>query len=192
MSKPRIQSLEALDDYVTGTMPETEADAFEEELFAAATTGTDADARWFDRFHRLMARIGPSEMLIRATGAADVAELRKHGVRVHVVELGAGGKVDYTVPESAVDVIVSKLSVDVRPYDDVVATIENPDGTVLHTFRDCLGEPGTGNLYALCAAPLARKSLGAAPRVTRITGVRKGASTREQIALFETTPVPIP
>lgn len=188
----RIQSLEALDDYVTGTMPDAEAEVFEEELFAAATAGADDEARWFDRFHRLVAWIGPSEMLIRATGAADIEEMRRQGLRVHVVEYGRSGKVSYTVPASPFDVIVSKLDVDVRPYDDVVATVENPDGTVLHTFRDCLGEPGTGNLYALCAAPLARKSMGAAPRVTRITGIRKGTTAREQIALFETTPVAIP
>lgn len=177
--------LEALDDYVTGTMQGEEADAFEEALFAAAARGEDHDARWFERFNLLWFARG--EVLIRPTTAADIDAMRGAGLDVCLLEWGAGGDVEYT-PSDA-QYVVTRVGCDVRGYDAVVTTIENPDGRVLHTFPDCLGEPGTGHLYAVCGARLANLSWGGGPRVIRVTGAKQGAAERQQIALYRLTPV---
>lgn len=180
-----MSKLERLDDYVTGTMPDDEAAGFEEELFAAAAKGEDEEARWFERFQLLMSWFAKDGLLVRGTTAEDVDALVAAGLKVHVVELEADKTLAYE--EKDVDIVVTHVPLDVRGYDDVIATIERPDGRVLHTFRDCMSDPKTGHLYAICAAPLANLAWGGGPRVTRVTGVRRAPgepadSRREELA----------
>jgi hypothetical protein len=186
----RIKSLEHLDDYVTGTMPEDEAAGFEEELFAAAAAGEGAaeDARWFERFQLLVGYLAKGDVLVRGTTAEDVSALVKGGAKVHLVKLEPGT----TRYESRtdVDVVVTHVPVDVRDYESVEATIENPDGRVLHTFRDCMGDPRTGHLYAICATPLANLAWGGGPRVGRVTGVKRGETERKELAIYRLEPLP--
>ena len=182
----RIKRLEHLYDYVTGSMTDDEAAGFEEELFAAAAHGDAEEARWFERFRLLVEYLGKGDFFIRGATAEDVAALVKGGSKVHVVELGPG-VIPYEL-RTDVDIVVTHVPVDVRDYESVEASIENPDGRVLHTFRDCLGDPTTGHLYAICATPLANMAWGGGPRLGRVTGVKRGETERKELALYRITP----
>jgi hypothetical protein len=186
----RIKSLEHLDDYVTGTMSDDDAAGFEEELFEAAAKGDGSadEARWFERFRLLVELLAKGDFLVRGSTAEDVEALTKGGLRVHVVELVRDRVLPYE-KRTDVDIVVTHVPVDVRDYESVEATIENPDGRVLHTFRDCMGDPKSGHLYAICAMPLANMAWGGGPRVGRITGVKRGETERKELALYRLEPV---
>jgi len=183
-----MKRLEQLDDYATGLMPDALADSFEEEMFAAAARGEDEDDRWYDRFYRLMLYIAQGGVLIRGTTAEDIADLRAHGLRVHVVDMGAGGPCTWNNPKDEVDLIVTHTPIDIRGWDHVDVEVSNPDGKPVHTFKDVLPDPQTGNLYAICAPPLAMMSYGERRRITRVTGLRPGETEREAIAVYDSSP----
>lgn len=179
--------VDRLDDYVTGTMPDAEADDFEAELFAAAAKGEDEDARWFERFLLMMGEFCKDDFLIRGATAEDVAKLSQAGAKVHMVDFSIDEPLAFEERHD-VDIIVSHLPLDVREYDTVEVVIERPSGEVLHTFRDCLGDPKTGHLYAICAAPLANMAWGGGPRVARVTGVKRGEESRQELAVYRLEP----
>lgn len=187
----RIKNLEHLDDYVSGTMSDDDAAGFEEELFAAAAKGEGGadEARWFERFRLLVEWIAQGDFLIRGSTAEDVNALVKGGAKVHLITLDPNAPLPYE-KRTDVDIVVTHVPVDVRDYESVEATIENPDGRVLHTFRDCMGDPNTGHLYAICARPLANMAWGGGPRVGRVTGVKDGE--RKELALYRLEPVTKP
>jgi len=112
------------------------------------------------------------------------------GFKVHVVDFGGGGKATYTIPSEPVDFVVTHVRLDIRAYESVEATIERPDGTLLHTFRDVLPDPTTGEIYGMCRAPLSDLAWAGGPRVTRVTGLKNGV--REVIAVYEITPLRTP
>jgi hypothetical protein len=184
----RITRLEHLDDYVTGTMPDDEAASLEEELFAAAARGEAEEARWFERFQLLVGYLAKGDFLVRGATAEDVTALEKGGAKVRVISLVEGEQISYE-RRTDVDIVVTHVPVDVRDYESVEATIENPDGRVLHTFRDCMGDPATGHLYAICATPLANMAWGGGPRVGRVTGVKRGETERRELAIYRLEPV---
>lgn len=183
-----MKHLESLDDYALGLMPDALAEPFEEALFAAAAKGEDDDVRFYDRMRRLVDYVAQGGILVRGTTAEDLDDLRRGGLRVHIADVGTGGTCEWVKPLGEVDLIVTHARVDIRGWESVNVDVENPDGTHLHTFRDVLPDPASGNLYAVCAPPLAMMSYGAARRISRISGVRPGATEREVIAVYDTTP----
>jgi hypothetical protein len=86
-----------------------------------------------------------------------------------------------------VEIVVTRLGVDVRGFDHVEVECQTLAGQPIKTFRDVRCDPETGALYAVCEAPLARLSVLAGPVVATVTGVRGGQ--REVIAGFETHPI---
>lgn len=56
----------------------------------------------------------------------------------------------------------------------------------MKTFRGVECDPTSGNIYAICAAPLARMAYAERRRISRITGVRNGK--RELIAVYDSAP----
>lgn len=184
----KTKSLEHLDDYVTGSMSDDDAAIFEEELFASSARGEATEARWFERFALLIEWVAKGDFLIRGATAEDVDALAKGGAKVLLITLDPDAPLPYE-KRTDIDIVVTRVPIDVRDYESVEATIENPDGRVLHTFRDCMGDPSTGNLYAICAAPLANMAWGGGPRVGRITGVKRGTTAREQLGFYRLEPV---
>lgn len=182
-----MSDLDRLDDYVTGVLDDDAASAFEDEMFAAC--GEDgalsADLRFFERTHRLVAWLSRHVRLNAPSTAADVDALRAAGVKLHVIDVVAE-KVEIAAWPDDTDVVVLVNRADIRGYDDVEVAVENPDGTLVKTFRGVLGEPDTGNVYAICAAPLAKLAFATKHRIARMTGMRNGK--RELIMVFETVP----
>jgi hypothetical protein len=177
------QHLVELDDYASGRMSNEDAAAFEERLFAAPE---DEDVRFFDRTHRLMEWLASLGGLTGGATARDVEALRAQGLRVHVVELGSGGNVDVEPWGEDVQIVVFHNTLDLSGYEDVEVEVQNPDGTPIKTFRSVQCDPDSGNIYAVCAAPLAKMAYGDKRRISRITGVRGGS--RETIALYDSAP----
>lgn len=182
------RDLERLDDYATGVLADADADAFEEEMFAASGEDGEltADLRFYERAHRLIAWLSARVRLNAASTAADVDALRATGAKIHVIDVTTE-KVEIGAWADDIDVVVLISRVDIRGYDDVEVEVENSDGTLVKTFRGVLGEPDTGNVYAICAAPLAKLAFSTQRRLAKMSGVRNGK--RELITVFETVPV---
>lgn len=180
------EEIARLDDYVTGVLDDDTAAEFEEEMFAAVAA-EPGELVFFDRAHRLLAWLTPRVRLDGPSTGADVEALRAAGLKVHIIEL-TSEKTDIDPWPEDVQVVVLACRVDIRGYEDVEVEVENPDGTLVKTFRGVLGEPDTGNVYAICAEPLAKLGYGTKRRISRFTGIRGGR--RELITVYDTVPRP--
>jgi hypothetical protein len=178
-------NLARLDDYTSGLLSDDEESALEEEMFASPD---DANLRFFDRAHRLLEWLASRAGLASGVTANDIEALVARGVRVHSIEYGGerGSKVTIEPWASEVEVVVFHNTSDLREWQDIEIEVENLDGTHVKTFRGVRPDPTSGNVYGICAAPLAQMAYGDRPRVTRFTGVRGGK--REVIAVYESTP----
>lgn len=196
MSAPN-EPLLRLDDYVTGDMPESEAAAFEEDLFAAAADadpsvdvfkagGLAADAGFLDRLARFASK--PEELMAFRGGftRADVDALRGSPLPVHYVDLGAGGASVFPSWDPAVKFVAFRLGVDLRGWQDVDVEVTTADGTPVKTFRDVRCAPEDGALYGICHAPLAEIAFTRGRTISRVVGTRGG--TRETVATFDVRP----
>ena len=197
MSAP-TEPLLRLDDYLTGDMPETEAASFEDDLFAAVadaepsadvfqTSGLAADAGFLDRLTRWAS--DPNEQMAFANGTtrAQVDALLASGMPVHYVDLGAGGaSVAFAAWKPGVKIVVARLSVDLRGWENVDVEVTTADGTPVKTFRDVHCAPEDGALYAVCHEPLARLAFTRGRTISRVVATRGGA--RETVAVFDVQP----
>lgn len=177
--------LELLDDYASGHMSDEGAAAFEEAMFTAPE---EEDLRFFDRAHLLMGWLASIGALTGGATAQDIEALRAKGLRVHVVELagGGGGTVEVEPWGEDVQVVVFHTTTDLRGFEEVEVEVQNPDGAPIKTFRGVQCDPTNGNIYAVCAPPLAMMAYGKKRRISRITGVRDGK--RETIAVYDSAP----
>jgi hypothetical protein len=199
MSAP-AEPLLRLDDYVTGEMPDAEAAALEEELFAAAadadpsasaftSAGLAADAGFLDRLARLVSDPNELPALTGGFSRADVDALLGSPFPVHYVDLGAGGASVFPPWGPEVKFVIARLAVDLRGFRDIDVEVTAPDGTAVKTFRDvhCAED---GALYAICHAPLARLAFTRGRSISRVVGTRGG--TRETVAVFDVRPPSAP
>lgn len=177
---------EALDAYQAGVMPDAEAAAFEEELFAAAAGGTADEAELVDRLSLIGRYLAPRGGWDMGSSRARVDELIAAGHRVQLLvpQPGPPGQ-PLVVPriDDDAELVATHVAIDVRGYDSVDVVIEKPDGTPLKTFRDIGFDPTDGSVYALCEAPLARISAQQKHICSRVIGTRDGA--QHLIASFE-------
>jgi len=181
---------ELLDAYQSGGMSDADAQAFEEELFASAASGIATEAAFVDHVTRIGQHLEPRGGFDIGSTRARVDSLIAQGLRVQIlVPADLTAKV-LQLPriEDDVDIVVTHLPLDVRGYDSVNVHVEKADGTYLKTFREISWDPDSGNLYAVCEAPLARISAQVGRVRTRIIGTRDGAE--HHIATFETVTAP--
>jgi hypothetical protein len=177
--------LSALDDYVSGLMPESEAEDFEQALFADAASGEVADATFFDDVARLTRFIGRHGVIGSSFTRTQIDALAKD-VRMFVFELSpdTAHRLE-PIPED-VDIVVTHLNVDLRGFDSVDVEVERPDGSHVKTFHDVGCDPSDGSIFAWCEAPLARLALFSGPSVTRVFGTQSGE--RKEVASYTVTP----
>ncbi len=177
--------LSALDDYVSGLMPEREADGFEEALFADAASGEVADATFFDDLPRLTRFIGRHGVIGTSFTRTQIDALSKE-VRMFVLELTPDTAHELKSLPEDVEVIVTHLNIDLRGYESADVIVERPDGSHVKTFHDVGCDPADGSIFAWCEAPLARLALFSGPSVTRVFGTRAGE--RKEVATYTVTP----
>jgi hypothetical protein len=181
--------LGALDDYVSGFMPESEADEFEEALFARAAHDEAPEAAFIERLRRDAEWIGRrASFSVGATRAQIEWLLNASGRRVVFKDLGNGSApVDIEPLPAGLEFYTYRLGVDLRGYDDVDVVVETPSGEHVKTFRDVEYDPADGALYGVCEAPLAEISFR---RGTIVSKVMAGhGAERKLIATFETRPL---
>ncbi len=180
--------LARLDDYVRGVLADAEATAFEEELFeAVGDAEAEADLRFFDRANRILGTLAADGWFDGPATEEKVRALEASGVRLHRIDIPAeGGEVPIEPLPADAQLVVLRSLVDLRGYAEVEVAVENADGSPVKTFRGVECDPSTGNVYALCVAPLAQLALCTAPRKWRVTGSRDGK--RELITAFESQP----
>jgi hypothetical protein len=183
---PAQKRLVDLDDYASGHMPDAEAAALEDELFArAASPDGDAEATFIDALTRNAEWL--ANYFFSFSGGATRAQvdgLLASGRRVHYMDLGGGGGLAHMSawPEGT-QFVVTRLGVDLRGYRDIEVDVSLGDGPVLKTFRGVACDPADGSLYAVCHEPLARIAFQHPRVVARVTAVRDGA--RETVAVVD-------
>jgi len=177
-----------LDDYLSGHLGQAEAAAYEDDLFAAAAAGAPESALvdFADRLARMSAALAAAGGFAGGGTRAQVDELGAAGLRVHYVDLGAGGTVQFPPWQADTQVVVTRLGIDVRGYDTVDVEVETPAGQPVKTFRDVVCDPSDGALYAVCQEPLARLAFQRGRTISRVIGSR--GAQRETVAVFEILP----
>ena len=196
MSAP-AEPLLRLDDYAAGDMPEAEAARFEEDLFAAAADADPpagmrvddrlaSEAAFVDRLVRMAIDANASGVFAGGATRAQIDALLASGLPVHYVDLGTGGdKVFDAWDPAKVKVVIARLAVDLRGWQDVEVEVTAPDGKPVKTFRDVVCAPEDGALYAVCHEPLARLAF-THRSIARIVASRDGR--RETVAVYDVRP----
>jgi hypothetical protein len=176
--------LAALDDYVTGHMPDADAARFEEALFDAP----DDDAAFSDGLARTITLMARSP-LWDGGRREHVEQLRAAGLTVHYADLGSGGA-PTTLPvwAAGTQIVVVRLGVDLRGYDGADVEVKTADGRPIKTFRDVVCDPSDGALYAVCQEPLAQYLFRQRRINARVVGTR--GARRETVAVFDIVPTP--
>jgi hypothetical protein len=187
MTTPRAP-FETLETYVSGEMPEADANRFEDELFASASDGTAEDAKFADRIALIGRFLLPRGGFDIGSSRVRIDELVAAGLRVQVIDPEPAATVRLPAIEDDVDIVVTHIRIDIRGYDSVDIIVEKPDGTELKTFRDVGCDPTDGTMYAVCEAPLARISMQQRHIRSRVIGTRAGQ--QHVVAVFETVAAP--
>jgi len=103
---------------------------------------------------------------------------------------GTGGSsFPFTAWKPGVKIVVARLGVDLRGWQDVDVEVATADGRPVKTFRDVHCAPEDGALYAVCHEPLARLAFARGRTISRIIGTRGGA--RETVAVFDVQPAAV-
>ncbi|HEX5101769.1 MAG TPA: hypothetical protein VFV94_19795 [Polyangiaceae bacterium] len=184
-------ALAALDDYASGLMPEAEAEAFEEELFARAARGEAPEASFTETLRRaaewIQTRRGSFEV---GSTRAEVDRLLASGARITYMDFGDCTKpVDIPPLDPKLDFFIYRVGVDLRAedYDTIDVVVETERGEYIKTFRDVRYDATDGAFYGICEGPLAEISFR---RGTAISKVMIGRGTeRRRVATLETRPM---
>ncbi len=150
-------ALVRLDDYVRGHATEDEALAFEEDLFARALAGQAPELAvrsGLASTFRAMKENGSIELWLTAKG---VEELVASGIRVARLtwtEAGPPAEMPDLGPD--VDVLVTKVPIDLRGARRVDVEIIDNDGRHMKTMPEVSFDPDDGAVYACCDAELAK------------------------------------
>jgi hypothetical protein len=150
-----MTTIEQIDDYVSGTMEETDADAFEVDLFDAAAHGdgdlTRLAADWSSIAFgvRTLAARGTLEPFVTR---AEVERLRASGLRVQVLDFGDGGLVFGTLYRST-DVLVTRFGLDLSGVDRL--EVERGIEGLGFVTTEVAFDPHDGAAYACCEGALA-------------------------------------
>jgi len=186
-----------LDDYAAGDMPDAEATRFEEELFAAAADadppagmkgddGVPSGASFLARLIPLAIEVAASGAFAGGATRAQIDALLASGLPVHYVDLGAAGEKVFDAWDPAkVKVVIARLAVDLRGWQDIEVAVTTPDGRPVKTFRDVTCAPEDGALYAVCHEPLARIAF-THRSVATIVAAHDGR--RETVAVYDVRP----
>jgi hypothetical protein len=178
---------EALDAYLNGQMPESEAAAFEEQLFEGAASGQAHEAEFVDHLARLGTYLIPRCGFDIGSSRAQVDQLIAAGFRVQIIEPNPEDLRIEAIRDD-VEIVATHIPIDVRGYDSVDVTTTKPDGTELKTFRDIGWDPNDGTVYAVCLAPLARISAKQRHVCSHVVGYRDGRA--HTIARFDAMMAP--
>jgi hypothetical protein len=178
-------ALTRLDDYLSAAMPDAHAVAFEEELFAEAAAGRAPELRYLDTFFEQARWFATRGGFSSGATATLIAELRKLP-RVHYLDLEKDTQVSAWPADT--QLVVYRLAVDLRGYENIDVEITTPEGEHRKWFRDVSYDPADGALYGACDAPLAASTFRHEPLIAHVVASRAGK--RETVAELTITPKP--
>jgi hypothetical protein len=168
-----LQDLDAavsqLDDYIRGSLDESLADEYEDNLFERALGGLAAELTFRQGLGAAFRAMDARGTLDVWVTAADVERLKASDLRLAVWDFDPASPSLPEVP-SDVDLVITRILVDLRGVRRVEADIVAPDGRLLKTMRDVAFDPVDGAVYACCEADLARAAV-ATKTTTRVYSV---------------------
>lgn len=177
-------ALAQLDDYLSGSLSDEHAVAYEESLFAAAAAGRAPELTHLDALYQQVAWFAARGGFMAGTTAEVINHLRTLP-RVHYLDIGAD---THTVEWPAeTELVVYRVDVDLRGYHDIDVEILNAQGEHMKWFRDCTFDAADGALYGVCDAPLARSTFRIEPVIARVHA-KRASGNREIVAELRVTP----
>jgi len=184
---PDVDTLLLLDDYTSGVMPDAEADAFEQALFARAARCEAPEADFVERLRRASAWLAKRGGFRVGITRAEVDALLASNPRTLFLDLRSGDTPAEIPPLPAgLEFVTYRIGVDLRGAESVDIVVETPEGEAIKTFRDVSYDPTDGALYGVCEAQLAEISFR---RGTIISKIMAGhGAERRLVARFETRP----
>ncbi len=165
-------ALTLLDDYLSLSMSDAQAAAFEEELFAEAAQGRAHELGYLDSFFEQAQWFTSRGGFSSGTTAEVIAELRKLP-GVHYLDVEANTQVSAWPVDTKF--VVYRLDVDLRGYENIDVEIVTPDGQHRKWFRDVTYDPADGALYGACDAPLAASTFRFEPLIAHVMASRSGS-----------------
>jgi hypothetical protein len=159
-------ALARLDDYVRKSGNDTQADEYEQDLFARALAGAAPELALRERFEKLFREMDARGTLRLWLTAREVEELSNRGLRVVHAVLDPANP---TVPDLSAefDILVTKVPIDLTGVRRLDAEVLSADGRQLKVMPDIAFDPADGAVFVCCEADLARAS-AAARTVTRV------------------------
>ena len=164
--KPLDEAAARLDDYVRGALDDTEAETFEEELFARALRDEAPELTFREDLRRTfqaMKERGTIDIWLTERG---LAELIASGAKVRRYDLDPAqpAKPDLS---GDFDIFVTRVPIPLEDVEQLEAEVLSPDGQVLKVMPDITFERTDGAIYACCERELAIAA-ARAPTVTRL------------------------
>lgn len=158
--------LDALDDYVRGYGTDAAAETYEEALFARALAGEAPELGFREHVARTLREMrarGTIDLWLTASG---VERLSRSGLRVMQFEIDPG-RLNFPDLSGDVDILVTKVPLDLRGVHRLDAEVLSPDGRHLKTMPEIAFEAADGAVFACCEIELARAAAGV-PSVTKV------------------------
>jgi len=187
-ASPTADPLALLDDYTSGAMPDSEAESFEEALFARVAHGHASEADFADTLRHAAEWIARRGTFNVGNTRAEIDALLASGFKVEYRDFGdASVPVDIPPLRPDTEIFVYRVGIDLRGYDGADVVIETPSGEPIKTFRDIRFDPTDGELFGVCEAPLAEIGFRSGPARWKLIA-RRGAE-RVHVGTLETRPV---
>jgi hypothetical protein len=169
----------ALDDYLSGHMPEGEAEAFEEELFESAALAEPAG--WLDSVAQLGAYLAHRNAFNPGLTQAEVDASLRSGRRITIVDAHESARVgSFQLPRSA-EQIIYRLETDLRGVDQLDVELYVGEH-LMKVIRDLEFEPEAGVAYLCCETPLAKLAIRAKATSKVVAHVR---GERRTLGVFD-------
>jgi hypothetical protein len=178
-------ALTLLDDYLSTAMPDAQAAAFEDALFAEAAAGRAPELGYLDAFFEQARWFASRGGFSSGATAELIAELRKQP-GVHYIDVERNTEVSAWPADTKF--VVYRLDVDLRGYENIDVELVTPGGEHRKWFRDVSYDPSDGALYGACDAPLAATSFRHEPLIARVEASRSETGKREIVAELSVNP----
>ncbi len=154
-----MKDLELLDAYVSGETADSDAAAFEDDLFDRAADGASPELVFLDGLRatvRSLVERGSYDLYLTA---AEVARLRASGAKVQLLDIvDSPEPQEYEVARD-VDFLVARYPIDLRGVRSLDVEVYL-GGHLSKVMKDVRFDPADGAAYFCCEGELARRTVG--------------------------------
>ena len=158
MSNTLTDALLELDDYIRGH--HTDADAFEEAMFARALSGEATELGFRSGLGGTLAAMKARGTLKLWLTSAELADVQNLGLKVTVFELDLSNPMGPVIPDDA-DLLITRVPLELAGVHRLESELVGASGRTLKRMPDIRFDAKDNAIFALCEAELARTATSA-------------------------------